>query len=173
MVVIITGATHTGKTRLAQLMLEKYCWPYSSEDHLKMGLIRSGYTDLTPLDDREMTEYLWPVVREMIKTVIENKQNLIVEGCYIPFDWQDSFSEEYLREIRFICLCFSDGYIDRHFDDIMQNASCVESRLYEDDCTKEILKRENKFYCEGFENHGLDVITIDNHYIEKIIEVIG
>lgn len=77
MVVIITGATHTGKTRLAQLMMEKYRYPYVSEDHLKMGLIQSGYTDLTPSDDREMTGYLWPIIREMIKTAIENKQNFI------------------------------------------------------------------------------------------------
>lgn len=168
MVVIITGATHTGKTRLAQLMMEKYRWPYVSEDHLKMGLIRSGYTDLTPYDDCEMTEYLWPVVREMIKTVIENRQNLIVEGCYIPFDWQDDFTEEYLRAIRFVCLCFSDDYIDRHFEDIKRNASCIESRLDDCDCTKEMLKRENRFYYEGCKRRGLELFMIENDYIESI-----
>lgn len=49
-----------------------------------MGLIRSGNTDFTPCDDdKDLTSYLWPIVSEMIKTAIENKQNLIVEGCYI------------------------------------------------------------------------------------------
>ena len=48
-----------------------------------MGLIRSGITDLTPEDDDELTDYLWPIVREIIKTAVENEQNLIVEGCYI------------------------------------------------------------------------------------------
>ena len=48
MIIIITGASHTGKTLLAQRMLEKYKYPYLSADHLKMGLIRSGSTDLTP-----------------------------------------------------------------------------------------------------------------------------
>lgn len=85
MIILITGASHTGKTVLAQRLLEKYKYPYLSIDHLKMGLIRSGNTDLSPVSsDDELTEYLWPVVREMIKTAIENKQNLIVEGCYIP-----------------------------------------------------------------------------------------
>ncbi|MBO4604281.1 MAG: AAA family ATPase, partial [Clostridiales bacterium] len=82
MVILITGASHTGKTVLAQRMLEKYKYPYLSVDHLKMGLIRSGYTDLTPDDDDELTSYLWPVVREMIKTAVENCQNVIIEGCY-------------------------------------------------------------------------------------------
>ena len=72
MIIFITGASHTGKTALAQKLLEKYKYPYLSIDHLKMGLIRSGNTELTPMDDNELTEYLWPIVREMTKTAIEN-----------------------------------------------------------------------------------------------------
>ena len=100
MVILIAGASHSGKTLLAQGLLEKYQYPYLSIDHLKMGLIRSGNTDLTPMDDDKLTDYLWPIVREMVKTAIENKQNLIVEGCYIPFDWQKDFLPEYSREIK-------------------------------------------------------------------------
>lgn len=47
MIILIAGASHTGKTLLAQRLLEKYGYPYLSIDHLKMGLIRSGYTSLT------------------------------------------------------------------------------------------------------------------------------
>ena len=80
MIILITGASHTGKTVLAQRLLETYKFPYLSIDHLKMGLIRSGYTNLTPDDDDMLTDYLWPVLREIIKTAIENRQNLIIEG---------------------------------------------------------------------------------------------
>ena len=108
MIILITGASHTGKTLLAQRMLEKYRYPYLSIDHLKMGLIRSGYTALTPEDDDALTEYLWPVVREIVKTAVENKQNLIVEGCYILSDWRKDFDERYLPFIRFICLAMTE-----------------------------------------------------------------
>ena len=118
MIVLITGASHTGKTVLAQKLLEKYKYPYFSIDHLKMGLIRSGYTKLTPEDDDKLTEYLWPIVREMIKTAIENKQNLIIEGCYIPFNWKKDFTEEYLDNIRYYCLVMSESYIQKNFDNI-------------------------------------------------------
>ena len=92
MIILITGASHTGKTLFAQKLLEKYHYPYLSIDHLKMGLIRSKNTELTPeSDDERLTEYLWPIGREMIKTAIENEQNLIVEGCYIPFDCEKDF----------------------------------------------------------------------------------
>ena len=80
MIILITGASHTGKTLLAQKLLEKYNYPYLSIDHLKMGMIRSGNTQLTPVSaDTELTMFLWPIVREIIKTVIENRQNLIIE----------------------------------------------------------------------------------------------
>ncbi len=71
MIILITGASHTGKTLLAQRLMEKYKVPYLSIDHLKMGLIRSKNTDLTPEDDEELTGYLWPIVREMVKTIIK------------------------------------------------------------------------------------------------------
>ena len=86
MIIFITGASHTGKTLLSQRLLETCHYPYLCIDHLKMGLIRSGNTELTPEDDDSLTEYLWPIVREMVKTAIENHQHLIVEGCYVPFD---------------------------------------------------------------------------------------
>ena len=119
MIILITGASHTGKTALAQKLLEKYKYPYLSIDHLKMGLIRSGNTELTPMsDDTDLTAYLWPIVREMIKTAIENKQNLIVEGCYIPFDWQKDFDSKCLGNIKYFCLIMSESYIRNHFVDI-------------------------------------------------------
>ena len=123
MIILITGASLTGKTLLAQRMLEEYKMPYVSIDHLKMGLIRSRKTDLTPKDDKVLTVYLWPIVREMIKTAIENRQNLIVEGCYIPFDWRKDFDEQYLQSIRFVCLAMTDSFIDAHTDDIKNHAS--------------------------------------------------
>lgn len=168
MIIIITGATHTGKTRLAQMMLEKYNYPYVSEDHIKMGLIRSRYTALTPEDDDKMTEYLWPVIREMIKTAIENNQNLIVEGCYVPFEWKKDFTEEYLCHIKYICLCFSDSFIDNNFSEIKTHASCIEKRLDDDYCTVDILKRENQFYYSGCKEHNLEFILIEDDYIGTI-----
>ena len=101
MIILISGASHTGKTLLAQKLLEKYKYPVLSIDLLKMGLIRSNNTSLTPEDDEKLEKYLWPIVREMIKTAIENKQNLIVEGAYIPFDWKKYFSREYLKYIKY------------------------------------------------------------------------
>lgn len=167
MIILITGASLTGKTLLSQRLLEKYQYPYLSIDHLKMGLIRSGNTSFTPEDDDALTDYLWPIVREMIKTAVENGQHLIVEGCYIPFDWRNDFDEQYLSSIWFICLAMTDNYIETHFDEIKIHSSDIESRL-NDDCTIDSLKEDNRQYIEGFRRAGEQVVIIDGDYEQTI-----
>ena len=165
MIVLITGASHTGKTALAQKLLKKYKYPYFSIDHLKMGLIRSGNTALTPTSNDELlTSYLWPIVREMIKTAIENGQNLIVEGCYIPFDWAKDFEKEYLNEIRFYCLVMSERYIKNHFNDIKKFASVIENRGNDEDCTLESVLSDNAQMLKQCIRHGAEYVLIDEAY---------
>ena len=165
MIVLITGASHTGKTALAQKLLEKYKYPYLSIDHLKMGLIRSGNTELTPMsDDKLLTGYLWPIIREMIKTAIENNQNLIVEGCYIPFNWKKDFEPEYLEKIKYYCLVMSEQYINNHFEDIKKYANVVEQRLDDEGCTIESVLEDNAKMLEQCQKYKLDYLLIDEEY---------
>ena len=164
MIILITGASHTGKTVLAQKLLEKYKYPYLSIDHLKMGLIRSGNTELTPMDDNELTEYLWPIVREMIKTAIENNQNLIVEGCYIPFDWQKDFERQYLEQIKYYCLVMSENYIRNHFADIKKYANVIENRGDDTDCTLESVLADNLEVLVLAREYNVNYILINDKY---------
>ena len=164
MIIIITGASHTGKTKTAQKLLEKYNYPYLSIDHLKMGLIRSGNTNLTPLSNDDMlTSYLWPIVKEMIKTAIENKQNLIVEGCYVPFDYEKDFDEEYLKHIKYYCLVMSKKYILNHFDEIKKYENIIENRLT-CDVTIDGLIEDNEKILALANEHKVNYILIDDKY---------
>ena len=167
MIILIGGASHTGKTKLAQELLEKYKYSYLCIDHIKMGLIRSGNTLLTPMhSNSELTANLWQIIREIIKTAIENKQNLIVEGCYIPFDWKKDFAEEYLREIKHIWLTMSEEYIRSHYNDIMRYANVIEQRPKESeaDCNEERFVACNAYFRRQCEENGLDYIVIDKEY---------
>ena len=165
MVYLIAGASHTGKTALAQRLLEQYGYPYLSIDHLKMGLIRSGYTALTPTsNDRDLTDCLWPVVREMIKTAIENGQDLIVEGCYIPFDWAQDFTQDYRAQIQYRCLVMSEAYIRSHYREIKEYANVVERRADDSDCTLEALVRDNAQTLEACRKYGVEYVLIDKTY---------
>ena len=169
MITLIAGTTHTGKTALAQRLLEKHGWPYLSLDHLKMGLIRSGYTHLTVEDDDELTALMWPIVREMIKTAVENEQNLVIEGCYLPFDWRKDFGGEYLPHIRFVCLVMTERYLRERFDDVRRFCSVVESRDEEPELDLSALIRDNAANLAQCQAHGCEVILIDNEYRVELL----
>ena len=163
MIVLIAGATHTGKTALSQRLLEKYKFPYLSIDHLKMGLIRSGQTSISVVDDENLTPYLWQIVKEVIKTAIENKQNLIIEGCYIPFDWKKDFTSEYLSEIKYYCLIMSKDYLQNNFSQVLAYENIIENRV-DFDLIKEELIAENEKNLRLCKQYGLNYILIDKEY---------
>jgi len=172
-IIIILGASHTGKTLFAQRLLEKYHYPYLSLDHLKMGLIRSGNTNISVGDDDKLTNYLWPIAKEMIKTAIENKQNLIVEGCYIPFDFLKDFSSDYKECISYFAFAFSEEYINAHLNEIKRHSNDIEERLEDSYSSKEWLIKENKKYIDGFIKNELHYLLINEDYkaeLNKFLE---
>lgn len=173
MVILITGASHVGKTMLSQRLLEELKFPYFSLDHLKMGLIRSKNTQITVFDDEKLTPYLWNITKEIIKTAIENKQNLIIEGCYIPPDFTKDFSEEYLKEIRFIALVMSRNYIENNINDIKKFASVVEKHIDGNALGKEYFAEENEKVIRNLNKYKLEYYLIDENYnTDEIINYI-
>lgn len=169
MIILIGGATHVGKTAYAQKLLEKHKYPYLSIDHLKMGLIRSGQTDLTPMDDDKLTDYLWPIIREIVKTAIENEQNLVVEGSYIPFNWQNGFDKVYLEKIHYVCLVMSRQYIEKNFTDIAGYANVIERRLDDSGVSMEELITQNECNLVQCIKHNCHYILIRDSYDELMI----
>lgn len=173
MIILITGASFVGKTALAQKMLKKYKYPYISIDHLKMGLIRSGNINLTPDNDDKLTKYLWPIIREMIKTAIENHQNLIIEGGYIPFNWRKNFDDKYLSSIRFICIAMTDKYIEENFEKIKKHSNDIELRQDDTSCTIEKIKKNNHLYINGCRENDEHITIIDEDYPQTISQLLS
>ncbi len=173
MIILLTGSSHTGKTLTAQQLLEKYAYTYISLDFLKMGLIRSGVCTFSPLSpDSELTPYLWNITKEIIKTAIENGQNLVIEGSYIPFTWQKDFDAVYLQHIMYVCLIFSENYINTHYTDILHYACVIEKRI-NPACSQKELLEENTRNLALCRQYGLQYILMEDTYncIEKIEQI--
>ena len=164
MIYLIAGTSHTGKTVLAQRLLEEKHIPYFSLDHLKMGLIRSKMTDLTVFDDEKLTDLLWPIAREMVKTAIENGQNLAIEGCYIPHSWANDFDESYRPHIRALWLIMSEDYIETHFEDIRSHANAIEQRQDDSGLSMEDLIQDNLHNLQMCKKYNCEYILIDQSY---------
>lgn len=133
MVILIGGVSCTGKTLMAQKLLEKYNIPYLSIDHIKMGLIRGNkYCDFTATDsDDEITNKLWPIIKGIIMTNVENGQNIIIEGCYLPPEHIKDFEPEYLEQIIVLYIGFSKNYLEKNFiSGIVEHRSEIELKEY-------------------------------------------
>jgi len=164
MIYLISGASHTGKTNLAQKLMVKHQIPYISMDHVKMGIVRAGLVPNYVEQDDKMQKVLWPVIREMIKTAVENEQNMIIEGCYLPFNWKDDFEDDYLEDIRAVYLVMSQEYIENHFETIRKYAGVIEDRGEDEDCTKEWILEINAEYLEGCQKYGCEYKLITDKY---------
>lgn len=173
MIILIGGASHAGKTLISQKLIEKYHYPCTSLDHLKMGFIRSGRTELTVKDDYKMRFWLWPFAAEMVKTAIENNQNMILEGCYIPKEWKQSFTPEYQKNIRAVFILMSERYLRNHFESLSKYANVIENRI-DDELNLERLICCNKEFKEDCLENGTPFIEIEDEYnLDEILKEIS
>lgn len=163
MIILIGGSSHVGKTLISQKLIEKFHYPCTSLDHLKMGFIRTGRTELTVNDDYKMRFWLWPFAAEMIKTAIENKQNMILEGCYIPKEWKKSFTPEYLKEIHAVFIVMSENYLRSNFEDLSKYANVIENRIADKLNLDRLIMCSKEFKEDCIEN-GTPYIEIDKEY---------
>jgi putative acetyltransferase len=176
MVILIGGVSCTGKTAMAQKLLEKYRIPYLSIDHIKMGLIRGNkYCDFTATDSEdELTNKLWPIVKGIIMTNIENGQHIIIEGCYLPPEHIRDFDPKYLEQIIALYIGFSNNYLEKCFTSgIIEHRSEIEQKDFDGDYMNrdnfiklhnQLKKRCNKNNAEFFEINDDYLGEISNVY---------
>lgn len=167
MVILISGASHTGKTLVSQKLMEELNFPYISMDHLKMGMIRSQRMKISPESSiKEITKELWPTVKEIICTAIENNQNLIIEGCYVPENVRNEFDVYYLNNMFFCFLVFHQDYIINNYEDILNYENIIEKResiSFRDELQVQI-ERENKYFLDLCEKYQYPLILIKNKF---------
>ena len=173
MIILISGVSCTGKTLMAQNLLEKYKIPYFSIDHLKMGLYR-GKSDceFTPLDSNNyIGNKLWPILKGMIMTNIENAQNIIMEGCYLLPGLVSDLENKYPDQIISVFLGFSTNYIKENFKSgIIKYRSVMENRGPEERPVTQFIREHNEFRKKCMRNN-VNYFEIDNDYKEEIKRV--
>lgn len=175
MIILIGGPSNTGKTFLAQQLLERYKYPYYSMDHIKMGICRSDQDcGFTPMDeDTHIAKAIWPMIREIIKTAIENKQSLIVEGVYFLPEHTSEFEPEYREKIVPLFLAFTDQYVNDHYECcIVGRRSVIEEKECEDRPKETFLLAHRKTR-KSCQIHHARMFLVDQDYEKTIQEAIA
>jgi putative acetyltransferase len=133
-----------------------------------MGLIRgSQYCDFKVTDsDYDITVKLWPIVKGIVMTAIENNQHLIVEGCYIPTNCPESFETKYSKEIISFFIGFSEHYLSNNFESgIIDHLRTIENKVLDDYIQPENFKKMHaQVKASCVENHAT-YFEIDNDYL--------
>ena len=154
MIFLITGASHTGKTWLAQRLLERYHIPYLSVDLLKMGLIRSGQTALSPEEDAALEPTSGPFCgrsftqpwRTGSTSSSKGDTSLSLAGGFHP-----------PRPGAHPLLLPGDepNYLKTHFSHVKAYANVIEQRKDDTWFTLETALAENQQYLDGCRKYGL------------------
>ena len=173
MVILLGGASLSGKSAAAIKVAKKYGYEVISLDLIKMGLIRSKMTSLTPLNDDELTLFMWPMVREMIKTAVENKRNVVFEGAYIPFGYEKDFDSSYLEDIRCVFLILSERYLQNNFDAVLSHCFDAEFRGKDFTCDRQSLSEENSKILQECRRRKYSYILIEDFYRVEAEDILG
>lgn len=166
MVILISAESCTGKTVMAQKLLEKYKIPYICIDHLKMGLFKSGIDyGFHPEDSTEKIEsILWPILKGIVETNIENNQNIIIEGCYLLPQRIKELDEYYLNQVIPIFMGFSKNYIENCMDKIIAHRSDIENRGYSEERSMSQFVSENEKLKALCNEHSFRFFEITEDY---------
>lgn len=171
MVILISGHSCTGKTLMSQNLLEKYNIPYYSIDHIKMGIFRADEgCGFTPSDSNEhIGNILWPIIKGIIMTSIENNQNIIIEGCYLLPQFLEELEEDYLKQIVPIFIGFTQDYIeDKFHSNIIGYRSVIEKRDYEEDRSVQNFVDAHEYFKVQCEKHKVKYFEIHKDYENEI-----
>jgi len=167
MVILIGGIGCTGKTLLASQLMKKTNIPYFPLDHLMMGIYR-GIPDcgFTPMDGQFILgEKMWPVIRGIIMTNIENDHSIILEGFQLLPHLLRDFPADYLESILPVFVFFSEQYIKDYFEDkIIRYRSVIENRSDIDDITAIIMISMTNRLKEHCVNNRLTFFEIDGDF---------
>jgi|SRR5690625_1456384 len=174
MIILISGVSGIGKTLMAQKLLEKYKIPYLSMDHLKMGLYR-GKEDcgFTPLDRTEVIgDKLWPILKGIMMTNIENDQHLIIEGCYIQPHYLKEFETNYSKKMIPVFFGFSRNYIQENFTSkIIKYRNKMERRSTPEERTITELMEEHKEFKAKCADAGIRYFEVKHDYDNEILNI--
>ena len=166
-IILIGGVSHVGKTLLAQRLLEKYKIPYTSLDHIKMGLIKGyGNCGFRASDsDDVISMKMWNLIKGIIDTCKENDQNIILEGCYLP---PDKVKQLVCDDIVAIYIGFSKEYIKGNFDKIVDFENIIEKRKYPEGRTQIDFVLANDILKEKCIKDNLPYFEIKSDYNNEI-----
>ncbi len=132
MIYIIAGIAKSGKTTISKEFNKRYNIPYFSTDYIMMMLSKGNSNlDVNPdLSDSSVASQIQPYLYGMIKTMIENKVNYLIEGVHFNTDFSKELINEFPNDIKILYLGFKDTTIKLKIHELNKYKDKVENAWY-------------------------------------------
>lgn len=129
MIYILTGIAKAGKTLIANEIIKRKNIPLFSTDYIMMMLHR-GNPDLdldVDATDPIVSDKLEPYIHGLLKTIIENKVDYLLEGVHFNPEFASRLLKEFPDDIRILYLGYKDVSSKQKEKELLQYQSHVEN----------------------------------------------
>lgn len=180
MIYILAGIAKSGKTTISKEFNKRFNIPYFSTDYIMMMLSR-GNTSLgidPEESDSVVAKKIEPYVYSMIKTMIENKVEYLIEGVHFNPDFSAKLIKEYPNDVKIVYLGFKDISVVLKIFEMKKYKDKIENAWYNSFSDKEMVEliaylivESNKIY-EMCKQNNLEYIEVFD-LNSQINEIIG
>jgi putative acetyltransferase len=145
MIYFVAGAARAGKTYMAKRLMAMLGIPLLELDYLKMGFA-NGLPEygIHPFqDEATLGNLLWPYVKGIIKAMVENEDDYIIEGCYVLPEFAAEARQKHGGVIRACFLGYADMSLSEKLAEVRRygGESGDPLRDYDDDAAVSDIQR--------------------------------
>jgi len=142
MIYILGGIAKSGKTTIAKEFTKRYNIPYFSTDYIMMMLSRGNpELEVDPnAIDSIAAKQIQPYVYGMIKTMVENNVDFLIEGVHFNPDFAKELMEEYPNDIKIVYLGYKDTSVILKIYELNKYKNELENIWYSSYSDEEMVK---------------------------------
>ena len=120
MIYILTGIAKSGKSLVANRLIQKYSLPTFSTDYIMMMLVRGNKTlGIDPDgEDEIVANQLRPYINGLIQTMVENKVDYFIEGVHFNPDFARELLDKYPNDVKVLYLGYKDINVEDKINEL-------------------------------------------------------
>jgi 2-phosphoglycerate kinase len=167
MIYILTGMAKTGKSILAKELSKQTGFSIIPTDYLMMMFHKTNKTLGVDADDSDpsVSKALEPYLLSLIETMIENKDDYIIEGVHFLPLFARKLIDRYPNDIKMLYLGYKDWTPVQKMEDLILHKKNTKNCWYGHYNSQELLKLSEYLVKESIKLYH-EVIKLDLHYIE-------
>jgi len=169
MIILISGASHTGKTMLAKRLCERYQIPYKNIEYIKQHMLLSADSDGinvgNALESNKyvLSENVWFIVENIVRDGLEKGEGMVLDGNFLPPHRVRALDDVGVISMHLI---FTPEYIEKNYDVILKHRK-EESSIHDDGDILQIMSNEGILKESISKNISKEAMLAENNTLKN------